>query len=117
MYLQRCVTIIIVDLTFGIFHTLAHFDEKFIDIVLEEFSCFFVTGICHFVFFHIDEDKSDMLNDCENQMFASIIPVFCHFISKIKLSGVRVDHGMVDLTDKEDLRRFPREIFESYLEL
>ena len=50
-------------------------------------------------------------------MLTPIIPIFSHLVTKIELTGVRVNHWMIDLTNEEDLRWFTREMFKSYLEL
>lgn len=81
VYFEAGVLVVVVDLAFGGLDALSDFDEELIDIVFEEFGCFFVAGGGYLVFFDIEEDESDVLYDGEDEMFGAIVPVFGDVLS------------------------------------
>ena len=103
-------------MSFGVLHTFSDFDEELVYVVFEKFSCFFVEGVGIFVLFDVDEDQSDVFNDCKDEMLAAIVPIFIDLVSKVQGSTLLVDHRMEYLADEDHLRRFIGELIEGDFE-
>lgn len=100
-----------------ILNALPHLNEELVDVVLEQFSCFPVERIGGLILFDIDEDEAYVLDDCEDEMFGAVVPIFLYIFSKVESAVFWVDHGMVDFWDEGDLWGFSGELIECDFEL
>jgi hypothetical protein len=58
-----------------------------------------------------------VFHDCEDEVFAAVVPILVHLFAQIQVSAFRVDHGVVDLAEEGDLWGFAGEVFEGDFEL
>jgi len=117
MYFEGSIAVVIINLALWGLDALPHFYEKFIHVILEQLSCPFVSGVKGLVLFNIDENESNMLDDCENEVLTAVIPIFSHFFPQVKLSRLGVDHGVIDFADEHHFGGFSGELLESDFEL
>ena len=66
---------------FGTLNTLPYLDEELIDVALEQVPCLLVERVANLVLLDVDEDESDVFDNCEDEMLAAIIPVLCHLLA------------------------------------
>ena len=105
------------DLAFGCFYTFSDFEEELINIVFVLFSGFFIEWISDFVFFDINENESNGLDNGEYEMLRAIIPLFLDLCTKIKKPSIKINHRMPYFTHKVYFRRPSGEIIKCNLEL
>lgn len=93
-------------MAFRIFNTLSNFNEELINIIFKELTCFFIVGICDLIFFDINKNETYMLDYSKDEMLVTIIPIFIHILTQINNSSLIINHRMVGLTNKHNLRWF-----------
>ena len=104
-------------MTFRSFNTFPYSEEEFIDVIFVLFGSFFIEWVRNLIFFDVNEDKSNGLDNCENEVLSSIIPLFFDLSTEIKESSFKVDHRMPYFTHEIDFWRSSGEIIKGELKL